>query len=572
LLLLSVVFIVLALARPRYGFQWREVARGGIDIMVVLDLSQSMNATDLKPNRLERSKRKVMDLLNMLEGDRIGIIGFGGVPFVQCPLTSDYRLANLFIDQMSTKLMPVQGTAIGDALRLAVKHLMKSSSSNSEGKAILLITDGEDHETKPLVAAEFAEEKGIKIFTLGIGGLSGAPIPIAGGGYKKDQNGNVVISKLDEETLKKIALTTGGSYARSLVGDEDLSALYQKGIRRKTSDGDYGTDKQKVWYERFQWFVALALLCLLGDFLIRGSSQIKTKKAVSELLSLLIIIFLGLSFYSQPSYAENVSLKEAEKAFEKKDYDTAVKGYTEAEIKNPDDASHPYNRGVSQFQKGDFDQAVEGFSKSAKETENKILKQNAIYNQGNSYVAKGDLEKAVKSYEQALKLNPKDKQAKDNLGWVKKEIKKQKQKKKSDKNNKDNKKQDDKNKEKQDSEQESDKSDKQDKQDKKNQQKNKPSDDKNEDKDKNQQKKSDEEKKQDETKKEQNKQEKQQQEKQEKQNEDNKQGKQASKDNKEASISEQEAKSLLESFENQDGDQLPKPRIDTSKRSSKFDW
>ena len=272
-ILLSIAAIILGLARPRWGFEWREVPQGGIDIMVVLDLSTSMLATDIPPNRLERAKRELIDLLGMLDGDRFGIVAFAGVPFVQCPLTVDYRLAGLFINQLSLDLIPVQGTALGDAIDLGVDSLVKASSAESQGKAIILITDGEDQNKNTLAAAQKAKEKGVKIYAIGIGKEEGSPIPLPSGGFKKDQNGNVIISKLDEKTLQEAALISGGTYVRSTTGDMDLDQIYTKGIKVSLEAGTYGESRQKIWYERFQWFISLAAGLLFVEFLLKEFRQ-----------------------------------------------------------------------------------------------------------------------------------------------------------------------------------------------------------------------------------------------------------------------------------------------------------
>lgn len=268
LITLASLFIIFALARPRWGYQWKELPRGGIDMMVVLDLSTSMLAQDISPNRLERAKREIIDLIQMLQGDRIGIVAFAGVSYVSCPLTSDYRLARLFLEQLSVDKIPVQGTDISGAVKRAAKSLRKSSEGDSEGKTILLISDGEDHmETLDPLIAEL-KKSNIQVFSIGIGAPEGAPIPDPLGGFKKDQNGQVVLSKLDETYLRRLSLETGGSYIRSTTGDMDLDFIYKQGISKDVAEKDYDNVKQKVWYERFQWFLSVALLCLVLEFFL----------------------------------------------------------------------------------------------------------------------------------------------------------------------------------------------------------------------------------------------------------------------------------------------------------------
>jgi Ca-activated chloride channel family protein len=238
-----------------------------------------MLATDISPNRLERAKREIIDLISMMEGDRLGIVAFAGVPFVQCPLTTDYRLASLFVNQLNLDLIPVQGTALGDAIKLAVERLKDSSTQDSQGKAIILITDGEDQNNNTLAAAHEAKKQGVKIFAIGIGKKEGAPIPLPNGGYKKDRNGNVIISKLDEESLEQAALITEGVYVRSTSGDLDLDQIYKKGIKTSIESGEYGIVRQKIWYERYQWFLLITIILLFTEFMLK---EFKRKKETSN--------------------------------------------------------------------------------------------------------------------------------------------------------------------------------------------------------------------------------------------------------------------------------------------------
>lgn len=265
-IILSFVLIVIALARPRAGFEWRDIERHGAEIMVVVDVSQSMLAEDIKPNRLERARREITDLISMLEGDRVGLALFAGVGFVQCPLTLDYRAMELFLDNISESNIPVQGTAMGDALRLAIHSLKSSTAEEGVERAIILITDGEDHESKPVAAAYQAKEAGIKIYTIGMGSEGGAPIPKPEGGFVKDRQGNMVLSRLDEATLKQVASVTGGAYVRSTSGDLDLDIIYRKHIRNDLGQGKLGESREKVWYEHYWIAAALALLLLALEF------------------------------------------------------------------------------------------------------------------------------------------------------------------------------------------------------------------------------------------------------------------------------------------------------------------
>lgn len=276
LFLVAIAAVALALARPRWGFLWKDVSRSGVDIMLALDVSRSMLATDIKPDRLSRARREIIDLIRMLRGDRIGLIAFAGIGFVQCPLTIDYGAVSLFLDHLDEDLIPVPGTSLGDAIRIGMQSLEDGSTGGEDaaGKAIILITDGEDQDSDPMAAAAEAKKKGIKIFTIGIGAAEGAPIPEQGGGYKKDGQGNLVVTRLDEDVLKKIALETGGMYHRSLSGDLDLERIYLQGIRAEMSSGEIHKSRQKIWYERSHWFALVALLLLMLEMMIPPAGRL----------------------------------------------------------------------------------------------------------------------------------------------------------------------------------------------------------------------------------------------------------------------------------------------------------
>jgi len=270
LIVVAVLFLVIALVRPKWGFHWEDIKRTGVDIIVAVDVSKSMLAQDIEPSRLERAKRKVHDLCRMLEGDRIGLIAFAGTSFVQCPLTLDYGAFNLFLDYLSPDLIPVPGTAIGDAIRKAMASFNRQERTS---KALIIITDGEDHDSKPFEAAQEAKKEGIRIFTIGIGNEAGAPIPQpdGSGGFLKDRGGSVVMSKLDEQMLQKVALETGGAYVRSVTGDVDLEKIYKGEIKASMEQKELKSTRNKRWEERFQWFVGIALALLLLEFFIRES-------------------------------------------------------------------------------------------------------------------------------------------------------------------------------------------------------------------------------------------------------------------------------------------------------------
>lgn len=267
LILGGITLGIFALTRPQWGFHWEDIKRVGVDLMVAIDVSESMLAEDVKPSRLERAKREVYDLIQMMEGDRVGLIAFSGTSFVQCPLTLDYGACKMFLDYIEPDLIPLPGTALADAIRTAIRSF---NTKERKSRVLILITDGEDHEGAPLEAAREAKDEGIKIFTIGVGQEGGAPIPLGdgSGGFKKDRRGDMIITRLDEATLQKIALETGGSYVRSVTGDMDLDKIYKVDIKQHIEGKELSSTRQRRWEQRFQWFVCAALLLIAGEFFV----------------------------------------------------------------------------------------------------------------------------------------------------------------------------------------------------------------------------------------------------------------------------------------------------------------
>jgi Ca-activated chloride channel family protein len=273
--ILAACFLIFALIGPRWGFQWREVKRQGIDIIVAIDTSRSMLAQDVKPSRLERSKLAVEDLLDLLQGDRIGLIAFSGTSFLQCPLTLDYSAFSMALDAVNTELIPRGGTSISRAIKTAITAF---EGKAKKYKALILITDGEDHEGDPVKAADEAAEQGIRIFCVGVGTREGELIPVTDENgsmsFLKDRRGQVVKSRLDETTLQKIALNTGGGYIRASGTEYGLDIIYDQKISAMEKK-DLESKLQRRYEERYQIpaAIALGLLCLevfLGERRRRG--------------------------------------------------------------------------------------------------------------------------------------------------------------------------------------------------------------------------------------------------------------------------------------------------------------
>jgi Ca-activated chloride channel family protein len=262
LVLGAVFFLVLALARPQWGAKLENVSRRGIDVLVAVDTSLSMLAEDVKPNRLAQARGAVASLIDHLEGDRIGIVAFAGAAYVACPLTLDYGAASMFVDVLDTDLVPIRGTAIAEAIRVATRAFQ---SAERRYKVLILITDGEDHEGDVESAARAAAAEGVVVYAVGVGSPNGEPIPLRNArgdvlGYKEDDDRRTVTSRLGESALESIALTTGGKYFRSTPEGIELRRIYEEiaGMDQKTLSSRLRT----AYEERYQWPLAVAILLL----------------------------------------------------------------------------------------------------------------------------------------------------------------------------------------------------------------------------------------------------------------------------------------------------------------------
>ena len=259
---LAVGLLAIALARPQIGAKLAERETRGAEIMICLDVSNSMLAEDYSPNRLERAKLAISRLVDRLRDDRIGLIIFAGKPFVQLPITTDYVSAKMFLGSIGPDSVPVQGTAIGDAVLTAVKSF---SSQSEKSRAIILITDGENHEDDAVAAAKQAAEAGVKLYTIGVGSPEGQPIRL-NGELLKDKEGNIVVTKLDEGTLRKMAQAGGGAYVRA--GNEEFGLNPIIDDLRRLEDEHFKSVVFEEYDEQYMYFVAAALVLLAVAFLI----------------------------------------------------------------------------------------------------------------------------------------------------------------------------------------------------------------------------------------------------------------------------------------------------------------
>lgn len=259
---LAWAFLVIGLARPQTGAKLAERTTRGAEIIVALDVSNSMLAQDYSPNRLERAKLSIARLTDKLQDDRIGLVIFAGTSFVQLPVTTDYVSAKMFLGSIDTGSIPIQGTAIGDAIRLSIKSF---SAQSEKSRVIVVISDGENHEDDAVAAAKQAAELGIKVYTIGVGSPEGQPIPV-NGELLKDKEGNIVVTKLDEQTLREIARAGGGAYIHAGGEEFGLNPIIQD-IRRM-EDEEFGSVVFEDYDEQYMYFLGVALLLLVTGMLI----------------------------------------------------------------------------------------------------------------------------------------------------------------------------------------------------------------------------------------------------------------------------------------------------------------
>lgn len=276
ILIAGISFLIIAIAQPQFGSKLEEVKSNGIELVIALDVSNSMLAEDISPNRLERAKMEISKLIDNLKGDKISIIVFAGDAYTQLPMTTDYGAVKLFLKTINPGIVPKQGTAIGSAIDLGINSFTPDSES---GKAIIIITDGENHEDNAVASAQLAAEKGIIVHTLGMGTLKGAPIPLKSGfqskTYRKDREGNVIITQLNDKIMNEIAIAGGGEFHLASNASIGLKEILKK--IQSMNKSTFEIQKFSEFDEVFQYFIAIALLFLIIETIILGRKNRFTK-------------------------------------------------------------------------------------------------------------------------------------------------------------------------------------------------------------------------------------------------------------------------------------------------------
>ncbi|MBR0181355.1 MAG: VWA domain-containing protein, partial [Prevotella sp.] len=385
----ALALLIVMLARPQMGTKISQEKRTGIETIIALDISNSMRAEDIVPSRLDRSKMMVENLVDHFTNDKIGLIVFAGDAFVQLPITSDYVSAKMFLSSIDPSMMATQGTDIAAAIDMAMNSFTQDEGI---GKAIIVITDGENHESGALEAAEAAKKKGMRVYVLGVGSAQGAPIPIPGtGDYMKDNTGNTVMSALNEDMCRQVAQAGGGAY----IHVENNSAAQQQLDNEldKLSKKETSTTVYSDFDEQFQAFGILALLLLILEIcifdrrnpLLKNISLFK-RKSSSTSMRMLLFITLTLTSYIFPltstAQTDRQYVRQGNKQFEAGDYANAEVSYRKAVEKNPRNPQAAYNLGNALMAQKKDSAAIEQFQSAARMETNPLRKYQSFHNIG----------------------------------------------------------------------------------------------------------------------------------------------------------------------------------------------
>ena len=402
-------FFAIGLARPQMGAKLSERETKGAEIIICLDVSNSMLARDYSPDRLERAKLAISRIVDKLEGDRIGLIVFAGTSFVQLPITTDYVSAKMFLNSIGTDSVPVQGTAIGDAIHTAVRSF---SAQSEKSRAIIVITDGENHEDDPVEAAREAAEAGIKVYTIGVGSLRGQPIP-KDGDLLKDSSGEIVVSRLDEQTLQQIASEGGGAYVHAGNDEFGLNPIVDD--IRKLEDEIYNSVVFEEYDELYMYFFAAALALFVAEPLI-GSRRHRRK--------LFLLLFL-LSTFSASAQTDRREVRSGNRKFRSEQVREAEIDYRKALLKDSLSFAGNYNLASTLYREGDYEAAAQSLSKAEQSALSSPRASDCFFNAGDAALQKKDYASAVQEFRKSLLLNPGDLAAKENYIYAKKMLENQ---------------------------------------------------------------------------------------------------------------------------------------------------
>ena len=437
----ALALLVVMLARPQFGTKISNEQRTGIETIIAMDISNSMLAEDITPSRLDRSKMMVENLVDHFTNDKIGLLVFAGDAFVQLPITSDYVSAKMFLSSIDPSMMATQGTDIARAIDMATHSFTQEEGI---GKAIIVITDGEDHEGGALESAKAAKDAGMRVYVLGVGSTQGAPIPIPGtGDYMKDNTGNTVMSALNEDMCRQVAQAGGGAYIHvenNSAAQDQLDNELSKLAKKETTSTVYSE-----FDEQFQAVAILALLLLILEIcifdrrnpLLKRLSLFGSKKKAAATVALLLVAVTA------SAQTDRQYIREGNKQFRVGQYDKAEVSYRKAVEKNPKNPQAAYNLGNALMAQKKDSSAVQQFEQATRIETNPLRKAAAYHNMGVICQTHKMYGEAIEAYKNALRLNPNDDETRYNLVLCKKQKQKQDQNQQQNQNNKDDQKKDD---------------------------------------------------------------------------------------------------------------------------------
>ena len=461
----ALALLIVMLARPQMGTKINHEKRVGIETIIAMDISNSMRAEDIVPSRLDRSKMMVENLVDHFTNDKIGLIVFAGDAFVQLPITSDYVSAKMFLSSIDPSMMASQGTDIARAIEMASHSFTQEEGI---GKAIVVITDGEDHEGGAVEAAEAAKKNGMRVYVLGVGSTQGAPIPVPGtGNYMQDNTGYTVMSALNEDMCKQVAQAGGGAYIHvenNSAAQEQLDNELDKLAKKETSTAVYSE-----FDEQFQAFGVLALLLLILEICIfdRRNPLLKHVSLFGKRKVAVMLLFLtALSVTAQ---TDRQYIRQGNKQFRMGDYPNAEVSYRKAIEQNPKNPQASFNLGNALMAQKKDSAAVTQFENASRLETNPLRKAQSFHNIGVICQTHKMYGEAIEAYKSALRLNPNDNETRYNLVLCKHQKQKQDQQKQNQGQNNDDQKKDNQKKDDQQKDQNSDKQD-----DKKQQEQQKP--------------------------------------------------------------------------------------------------
>ncbi len=423
--LMAVFFIVLALVNPKLGSKVETVKAKGVEIVFAIDVSKSMLCKDVSPNRLEKTKQIITQIIDAIGSDRIGIVAYAGSAYPVLPMTTDYELAKMFTQSVNTDLISSQGTAIESAIQTSVDFFDNPTS----GKAIILFSDGEDHENANFDVSKLTKEKNVKIITVGIGTATGGNIEyIDEFDYqqvKKDKNGQVVITKLHDEVLQKIASEAKGTYVYEKQISKAVSSI--KSALSKVEQQEFKAQQLAQKQSQFQWFLGIAFLLLLLDFFMvnQNFKGFHMKKWFLYKRFNLVLVFL---FVSATTFAQEKTSNSSQKEKQLR----IVKSKEKAQKEKAE-----YNLGNTIYKNKKYSEAITNYKNASQLAKTNAEKHKAFHNLGNAYMQDKNYKSAVESYKKALKANSKDEKTRYNLALAKKMLEKNPPKPKPKNKNKD---------------------------------------------------------------------------------------------------------------------------------------